>query len=726
METYDSSERQKSQSPPPTQTHATPFEQALSVWSDIGLSHLQRNLDDEGVEILELQKKSILTRKELASRTKAFRKLSDDSKLTEIKSLLKLYQGEIDNLTQRSKFSETSFMNLYKLIAEAPDPVPLLEASIDSVLTASEVTTLTEENSRLVEKLNKCADYEQIKTKLMELEIKSIETANAKVLAKESEMKAIIDEKERHWSEREAELHTQVQEARDQIRELRSNSEVLQARLSAKTHDQLASSITDENTSKAAGRIAELELVASDLERANKRVLEVEKRNVELRLELETERSGTQNTEKVTELETRASDLERSNALLAAQLDSSRSSITQAKSTYQKKIDTLLRDIEKKRVENEGLRQKTESMQDYAGIKRELEILKSVEFSYEEEDEDRETEATRTSTNDNNNDTLNKDDEDFAENIEASEHFKTSQSLERLMHARNKKLVNDLTLMRVSKISLEEEAAKLKSELKAVSKDNTRLLQLNEKLEGDLAQTNDTVSKLGTGPAMSVVSGWGRSVIGGGPIAGKRVGRLSPTASIIGGYDPSETATLGSNSSAVADASILPIVTQQRDRFRTRNSELEEDLRKSWSTISQLKKELDSVKRDNVDLYEKARYASSYKRSPATANIFTSGSNTESSYRDIYEEGISPYQQFKGRESERALSKMGPAERALYSLTRTILVNRTSRNLFAAYCVGLHLLVITILMYGVAWHTNNGLTPTVLVGPAVEDQVDIP
>ena len=40
------------------------------------------------------------------------------------------YQTEIDSLTKRSKASENAFLNVYKVLAEAPDPYPLLEAAV--------------------------------------------------------------------------------------------------------------------------------------------------------------------------------------------------------------------------------------------------------------------------------------------------------------------------------------------------------------------------------------------------------------------------------------------------------------------------------------------------------------------------------------------------------------------------------------------------------------------
>jgi hypothetical protein len=45
------------------------------------------------------------------------------------------YQTEIDNLTKRAKASESAFLNIYKVLAEAPDPYPLLEVAVVSLHT---------------------------------------------------------------------------------------------------------------------------------------------------------------------------------------------------------------------------------------------------------------------------------------------------------------------------------------------------------------------------------------------------------------------------------------------------------------------------------------------------------------------------------------------------------------------------------------------------------------
>ena len=57
--------------------------------SDINLTKLVPELDSTATDIVTHQKDSLLSRKDLAQKTKDFRKLDDAAKLTEFKSLLK-------------------------------------------------------------------------------------------------------------------------------------------------------------------------------------------------------------------------------------------------------------------------------------------------------------------------------------------------------------------------------------------------------------------------------------------------------------------------------------------------------------------------------------------------------------------------------------------------------------------------------------------------------------
>ncbi|KZV74457.1 hypothetical protein PENSPDRAFT_206234 [Peniophora sp. CONT] len=148
------------------------FSAALSAWKAINLLELQKTLDTQGVELVENQKESFVGRKALADRTKDFKKIPEEEKLNAFKGLLKAYQTEIDSLTKRSKFAENAFLDVYKVLAEAPDPYPLLEATVDQAIKASEsseaqeeVKRLRKENAELQKRLDGQANLESAKRK---------------------------------------------------------------------------------------------------------------------------------------------------------------------------------------------------------------------------------------------------------------------------------------------------------------------------------------------------------------------------------------------------------------------------------------------------------------------------------------------------------------------------------------------------------------------------------
>jgi homeobox protein cut-like len=83
--------------------------------------------------------------------------------LTEFKNLLKCfilwlisfiaYQQEIDAISKRSKVAETAYLNVYKLLAEAPDPAPLIAAVAEKSREDKEKDVLELENKRLAEQV---------------------------------------------------------------------------------------------------------------------------------------------------------------------------------------------------------------------------------------------------------------------------------------------------------------------------------------------------------------------------------------------------------------------------------------------------------------------------------------------------------------------------------------------------------------------------------------------
>ena len=160
---------------------------------------------------------------------------------------------------------------------------------------------------------------------------------------------------------------------------------------------------------------------------------------------------------------------------------------------------------------------------------------------------------------------------------------------------------------------------------------------------------------------------------------------------------------------------ILPMVQAQRDRFKQKNSKLEEELSKQHKVVASLRQEVASLQKDNLNLYEKTRYVSTYNRNQQASSASAYSQNPQSTtiqmspdsssgltmdrYRSAYEANISPFAAFRGREATRAYKRMSLPERMVFSVTRLVLANRTSRNLFAAYCIALHVLVFVMLYW---------------------------
>ncbi|KAK1922128.1 CASP C terminal-domain-containing protein [Papiliotrema laurentii] len=650
------------------------FSAALATWKEINLSELQKSLDSTALELVDNQKENMMGRKKLAEQTREFKKLPDDTeKFGAIKVLLKAYQAEIDSLTRRSKMSETSFLNVYKLLSDAPDPYPLLDAAVDQTVKVaearmleSEMKRLREENGELKSRIDGFGSVEAARKKAEkradELEEKMNDLIAERVTQKENELNAEYDERLRNYEEREKDLQRQVKTARDQLRDLHTSNESTQAKLLDASQRQ---------EQDVAARLAELDLVAADLTRANERVATVERRNELLRAEIESVRSGSAQAERVKILETQISELEVEASRLLRALETLKESKAESERAEKKRAEEQAKEIATQAAEIESLKAKVKQFGDYDEIKRELEIMKYVEFSGADFDVDEDVRLP-----DPNADVANKE---------------LGRSLENLLVSKNRRLLDELTKLRVSWEELSAQHIKSEDTVESLQAEVARQRGLNEKLENDLMSLNKE------GLERSGGSGIG---LAGLDIGGKGVeGKTLPAA------------TNG-------DTSILPIVTSQRDRFRQRNAELEEELRKQFESISDLRAEIKSLQADNLKLYEKVRYMQSY-RDGGSSSIPISGPSGSSGgsllngvmrsreddigkYKDKYEESMNPFEAFKGREAQRAIQALNPMERAVFALTRAIIGNKRARSAFILYAGSLHVLILFVL-----WNTMS-------------------
>jgi homeobox protein cut-like len=588
------------------------------------------------------------------------------------------YQTFIDLLTNHSKSVNSAFLKAYSSLSEAPDPYPLLEASVDSMLVSEDtLPKVTEENQHLQKSVSKLTtQLEESESRLQgeRAARKDLEdNLEAKVKEVETSWTAVLDEKKDNWEAKEKTLEDKVANQERLLSELKANYEVNQRLGKANSDDQ------DGQRNQASN--AELEMLHVDLERTSSRLAEVEARNEQMRLELAQTKSSRQ-SQNSTSLEDDPGymRMRSENSSLIRKLDAARVE----KEGFKRDIDGRLRSAEREvallKEEKESLKSKVDKWGDYEEVKQELEVLKSIEFSTGDDDEAPHELEGVTSKGD---------------------------TLEKLLLARNKKLNDELTILRVSHQDLQRRLEDLQEELSRTNAELEKAQNLNEKLESDL----ENLQAEGANAFPSGASVAGTYIT---RAQGRKGGRISPTSSIISGIDPRTTP--GDREPMGGGSGILPMVTAQRDRFRKRNAQLEQELSDSHRATQQLRQEVAALQKDNLTLYEKTRYVSTYSRGGATtssSSAYATNPNPTTvsiggtgnpgmeldRYRKAYESNISPFAAFRGRESARAYRRMSLPERVVYSITRMVLASRTSRNLFAAYCVALHILVFFSLYW---------------------------
>lgn len=495
----------------------------------------------------------------------------------------------------------------------------------------------------------------------------------------------VIKEKQDNWEAKEKALEEKLENQDRLLKELKANYEVSQ---------RLAQNVESESSWQGTAAATELEMAHADLEKTASRLADMEARNEQLRVELAQAVSQSQpGRPPAIQDDPTFQTLQSENSTLLRRLDAARQDRDAEKQEWENKLYHAERQKKQISKEVEELKVKTEKWSDYEDLRRELEMLKSIEFSPGDEEDVQETPLVA-------NGTMKKG---------------GKESLEQLLMARNKKLSSDMTILRVSHQDLQKQLEELQQELSQANADLEKSRQLTASLENDLSRVQADASTTLQSSGMST-AGTLRY-----PPSTRR-GRTSPSSSIISGFEttsrsPSSTLeALRAGEPVGGGSGILPMIQAQRDRFKQKNAQLEDELSKTYATVTSLRQEIVSLQKDNLSLYEKTRYVSTYTRgAPATSSSSSAYSQGPSHtaiqispnasspsldrYKSQYEERISPFAAFRGRETARAYQRMSMPERAIFSITRMVLANRTSRNLFAGYCLALHLLIILMLYW---------------------------
>jgi homeobox protein cut-like len=611
------------------------------------------------------------------------------------------YQSFIDLLTNQGKTSSAAFLQLYSSLSEAPDPYPLLEASVESLVLSEEtLPKLNSERELLRRNANKLASQLEETERRLQEERTARQELEAREASRIQEVEAswtkVLEEKQNNWESSKKGLEEKVENQERLLKEIKASYEVSQ-RLGQEAE-------AGDNAGRSTASVAELEILTSDLEKTSARLAEMEARNEQLRLELAQAVSHTTNERATRPIEEEPLFLrmQSENSSLLRKLDAARLDKEAEKRSWESRLRQTERHKLQLDAENQELRSKVQKWADYDEVRRELEMIKFIEFSTGDDDE---TENERPHMN-------------------GSADASKKESLEQLLLARNKKLSEELTVLRMSHRNLQQQLETLQEDLSKTNAELEKSQNLSSTLENDLLRVQEE--------ATNTLPSSGASVAGTytSRLPQSRRGRASPTSSIISGFDnqsrpPSATLeALRSGEPVGGGSGILPMIQAQRDRFKQKNSQLEEELSKTYATVTSLRQEVASLQKDNLSLYEKSRYVSTYSRGqPSTTSsasaysqgpshtAMQAGPDASDRYRSQYEANISPFAAFRGREAARAYKRMSLPERIIFSITRMVLATRTSRNLFAGYCLALHLMIFLMLYWTgateVEKHANN-------------------
>ncbi|XP_057343262.1 homeobox protein cut-like 1 isoform X5 [Manis pentadactyla] len=359
---------------------------------------LKRELDATATVLANRQDESEQSRKRLIEQSREFKKNTPEDLRKQVAPLLKSFQGEIDALSKRSKEAEAAFLTVYKRLIDVPDPVSALDLGQQLQLKVQRLHDIETENQKLRETLeeynkefaevkNQEVTIKALKEKIREYEQTLKNQAETIALEKEQKLQNDFAEKERKLQETQMSTTSKLEEAEHKVQSLQTALEKTQTELF-----DLKTKYDEEITAKA----DEIEMIMTDLDRANQRA-EVAQREAEtLREQLSSANHSLQlasqiqkapDVEQAIEVLTRSSlevelaAKEREIAQLVEDVQRLQASLTKLRENSASQISQLEQQLSAKNSTLKQLEEKLKGQADYEEVKKELNILKSMEFA---------------------------------------------------------------------------------------------------------------------------------------------------------------------------------------------------------------------------------------------------------------------------------------------------------------------------------------------------------
>ncbi|XP_040587213.1 homeobox protein cut-like 1 isoform X2 [Mesocricetus auratus] len=357
---------------------------------------LKRELDATATVLANRQDESEQSRKRLIEQSREFKKNTPEDLRKQVAPLLKSFQGEIDALSKRSKEAEAAFLTVYKRLIDVPDPAPALDLGQQLEIKVQRLHDIETENQKLRETLeeynkefaevkNQEVTIKALKEKIREYEQTLKSQAETIALEKEQKLQNDFAEKERKLQETQMSTTSKLEEAEHKLQTLQTALEKTRTELF-----DLKTKYDEETTAKA----DEMEMIMTDLERANQRA-EVAQREAEtLREQLSSANHSLQLASQIqkapdvaievltrSSLEVELAAKEREIAQLVEDVQRLQASLTKLRENSASQISQLEQQLSAKNSTLKQLEEKLRGQADYEEVKKELNTLKSMEFA---------------------------------------------------------------------------------------------------------------------------------------------------------------------------------------------------------------------------------------------------------------------------------------------------------------------------------------------------------
>jgi len=235
--------------------------------------------------------------------------------------------------------------------------------------------------------------------------------------------------------------------------------------------------------------------------------------------------------------------------------------------------------------------------------------------------------------------------------------------------------------MKVAHADLEKRFHELDKRCREFENANNELKQLNAQLEKDLLSVGGVSELFRRGPEGQPSDSSTNET---GIIKDVLNQSSAPSASFT------DSSSHRQQKDSTSDEALTAIVISQRERFRIRNVELENENVSLKQQIGIFQNEMDKLRSDNIKLYEKIKFVQNYPTTRGTDESIDR-------YSRGYDASLDPFTNFTKQEKQKKYESLKLHEKFALNFGRFILSSHQSRTFFVIYFILVHILIFLSL-----------------------------